>query len=192
MEFNKKNLAFAAALIVLIIAVGYNTANKKQNQDQNTAQNFDQQQAQSNTSSIASSANRATASAGQKSPSLAEQGVLPRGEPPVRPDGTVAGASTDSPFDPHKGLTFQQAMEIYRDGYRFQFVNCHGLPGHYVVTTKTRFMLDNRDGIQHDFKVASITFTIPAYDFLITGTKETGTHMITCDGGGAAELTVVE
>ena len=184
MKIKKINVVFAAALVVLIAAVAYNTKNKTPNTQLSVTPNSNGED---------QSLPPSTSSTLTQNGGLQGQGVLPRGEPPGRPEGgQVAGVRTDDPFDLHKGMTFQQAMDAFRDGYKFQFTSCHGMPGRYIVTTQTRFMLDNRDGTRHDFGIAGVTVTIPAYDFLITSIKDPGYYMITCDGGGAAELVVVQ
>lgn len=101
------------------------------------------------------------------------------GSPPPRPDA-------------HDGLTFEEAMKLFGlFGYRYQFVECHGMPGNFVMKQNTRFMLDNRDPVAHNFVVATQSFLIPGYDFAIALARDLGKYMITCDGGGAAGMEVV-
>ena len=87
-------------------------------------------------------------------------------------------------------LTYTKAMELYGNGFRFQFSDCHGNPGQMSIRQGVKFMLDNRDNKAHTIVIKSQTFRIPAYGFAIATAKELGTYNITCDGGGAAELNV--
>lgn len=116
--------------------------------------------------------------------------LLPRGAKPqtAQPD---TGTPPPRP-SAHDGLTFEEAMKLFGlFGYRYQFVNCRGTPGNFVMKNGTRFMLDNRDPAAHNIVVATQSFLIPGYDFVITYAKDLGKYMITCDGGGAASMEVV-
>jgi hypothetical protein len=117
--------------------------------------------------------------------------LLPRGPAP----DTNAAPQTNTPPprpDAHDGLTFEEAMNLFgMFGYRYQFVNCRGTPGNFIMKLGTRFMLDNRDPIEHNIVVATQNFLIPGYDFAIAYAKDLGKYMITCDGGGAASMEVV-
>ena len=90
---------------------------------------------------------------------------------------------------------YQVALKIYgTSGYRFQFADCHVAPlpsATLVVKSGMKFMLDNRDNAIHKIVIDSHTYTIGAYDFvLVAAPKNTGTYQVTCDGAGAAKLTV--
>ena len=95
------------------------------------------------------------------------------------------------PAPPPPSAKYQQALTVYgSSGYRFQFSDCHGYPGKLVIKQNQKLMLDNRDPGKHTIVVKSQTFKVAGYDFAIATAKDLGTYNITCDGGGAAELTV--
>ncbi len=88
---------------------------------------------------------------------------------------------------------YLDAIRMYKNvGYYFQFVDCHGLPGTLTLKKGKKFMLDNRDAKSHKIAiVGGQSFTIGAYNFAVaTAPSTAGTHYITCDGGGAASITV--
>ena len=88
---------------------------------------------------------------------------------------------------------YLDAIRVYKNvGYYFQFVDCHGSPGTLTLKKGKKFMLDNRDGEAHKIAVqGGQTFQVKAYDFAIaTAPSTVGIHYITCDGGGAASITV--
>jgi hypothetical protein len=85
---------------------------------------------------------------------------------------------------------YEAALEKYGKGLRIQFVECHSNPGKLVVKSGVAFMLDNREGNAHVFKVAGQTFNIPAWGYTITSIRAEGDHDLTCDGGGSAVITV--
>lgn len=88
---------------------------------------------------------------------------------------------------------YLDAIRVYKSvGYYFQFVDCHGSPGTLTLKKGKKFMLDNRDGEAHKIAIqGGQTFQVKAYDFAIaTAPSKTGLHYITCDGGGAASITV--
>ena len=115
--------------------------------------------------------------------------LLPRGDKP--PAALETGTPPPRP-DAHDGLTFEEAMKLFGlFGYRYQFVNCRGTPGNFIMKIGTRFMLDNRDPVEHNIGVASRNFLIPGYDFVVTYAQDLGKFMITCDGGGASSMEVV-
>lgn len=117
------------------------------------------------------------------------QELLPRGTPGERPQ--VKGAETSTNYN-HDGLTFEQAMKLYGlFGYRYQFVNCRGTPGNFIIKQGVKYMLDNRDPVTHEFQISAEKFVIPGYDFVINKAGDVGTRYITCDGGGASTVTVV-
>ncbi|TSC85084.1 MAG: hypothetical protein G01um101413_468 [Parcubacteria group bacterium Gr01-1014_13] len=89
--------------------------------------------------------------------------------------------------------SYLDAIKIYKNtGYYFQFVSCHGSPGTLTLKKGTKFMLDNRDPRAHKIAITGgQSFNIKAYGFAIATAPSTlGTHYITCDGGGAATITV--
>ncbi len=88
---------------------------------------------------------------------------------------------------------YLDAIRVYKNvGYYFQFVECHGAPGTLTLKKGKKFMLDNRDAKAHKLAVqGGQTFQVKAYDFAIaTAPSTVGIHYITCDGGGAASITV--
>lgn len=88
---------------------------------------------------------------------------------------------------------YLDALRIYKNtGYYFQFVDCHGAPGSLVLKKGKKFMLDNRDNQTRKIAVTGgQTFQVKAYDFAIATAPSTlGLHYITCDGGGAASISV--
>lgn len=104
---------------------------------------------------------------------------------------TTTPTSTPGATGSAANLSYNQALKIYgANGYRIQFSECHGNPGHLSIREGVKFMLDNRDNKAHTIKVKSRSFKLPAYGFAVISATETGTYNITCDGGGAAELNV--
>lgn len=88
---------------------------------------------------------------------------------------------------------YLDALKIYKtSGYYFQFVDCHGAPGSLVLKKGKKFMLDNRDNQTRKIAiVGGQSFNISAYNFAIaTAPSSLGVHYITCDGGGAAAISV--
>ncbi len=88
---------------------------------------------------------------------------------------------------------YLDAIRVYKSvGYYFQFVNCHGAPGSLVLKKGKKFMLDNRDNQTRKIAIqGGQTFQVKAYDFAIATAPSTiGLHYITCDGGGAAAISV--
>lgn len=88
---------------------------------------------------------------------------------------------------------YLDAIRIYKNpGYYFQFVDCHGAPGTLTMKKGKKFMLDNRDNKTRKIAIqGGESFKIGAYNFAIaTAPSKTGTYYITCDGGGAATISV--
>ena len=75
-------------------------------------------------------------------------------------------------------------------GSRFQFVACSGTPGRTVVKKGAVVMLDNRDEKARAIAVGSSAYKVPAQDYVLAIANEVGDLQITCDGGGAATLSV--
>jgi hypothetical protein len=115
--------------------------------------------------------------------------------PPINPaSGAPSSATAPAPAPTTttapKALTYQQALTAYA-GYRIQFVSCHGSPGTLNLTVGKKFMLDNRDAKSHLIDVGKVGYRLGADGFAIaTAPWTAGTYGITCDGGGAAQLTV--
>lgn len=99
-----------------------------------------------------------------------------------------------APADPLSATQrYLDAIRTYKNtGYYFQFVDCHGLPGSLTLKAGKKFMLDNRDGKSRKIAIqGGQSFTVSAYNFAVaTAPSKTGTHYITCDGGGAASILV--
>jgi hypothetical protein len=88
-------------------------------------------------------------------------------------------------------LTYDQAIKEYGvRGYRIQLSQCHGTPGRLAIKSGTAFMVDNREGVAHTVVLAKQTFKVPAWGFVIIYTQGKGKQVLTCDGGGAAEIDV--
>ncbi len=86
---------------------------------------------------------------------------------------------------------YLKAANIYKtSGYYFQFVNCHGTPGSLVIKKGAKFMMDNRDNKIRKIAVMGKTYSLNAYNYTIVTADKVGKHYITCDGGGAAQITV--
>ncbi len=82
--------------------------------------------------------------------------------------------------------TYQKAIETYQ--YRFQFLNCQGNPGKLTMKEFSKVMLDNRDANTHVFGFGGAKYTVKGYSFVIVTAPKVGTHFVTCDGGGAAQM----
>jgi hypothetical protein len=86
-------------------------------------------------------------------------------------------------------LNYGDAVNEYGDA-RFQFVGCHGTPGSLVAKKGTVIMLDNRDNEAHVIAMGKATYNLKALDYALAIASETGDLQITCDGGGAATISV--
>ncbi len=102
------------------------------------------------------------------------------------PADAVVGGQTEAASGnyPKFGLPYVES------GYRFQFADCHGTPGSLSVKRGKYFLLDNRDDEAHTIAVAGQSYRIGAYGAAVAAVWKTGTHQITCDGGGAASINV--
>jgi hypothetical protein len=58
------------------------------------------------------------------------------------------------------------------------------------IKKDTNFMLDNRDNKTHIFGIGKKTYTLNAYDFALVNVQKPGDYFITCDGGGAAKVSI--
>ena len=81
---------------------------------------------------------------------------------------------------------YQKAIESNQ--YRIQFSNCQGNPGKLTLKQSVKVMLDNRDATTHTFGFGGAKYTVKGYSFVIVNAPKAGTHYITCDGGGAAQM----
>lgn len=106
--------------------------------------------------------------------STAEIKTSPAQIPTTKPK--IAGSAT----------AYQKAVES--NSYRFQFSNCHGNPGTLTLKQGVKVMLDNRDAATHTFGFGGAKYTVKGYSFVIVTAPKAGTHYITCDGGGAAQM----
>lgn len=101
------------------------------------------------------------------------------------PDAVVGGeSSAPSGNYPRIGLPYIES------GYRFQFTHCSGTPGSLVVKAGKYFLLDNRDAQSHTFAVAGQSYSVGGYGAAVAAVWKLGKYQITCDGGGAASLTI--
>ncbi len=118
------------------------------------------------------------------------QPQVPANQPPTNatpPADVVIGGETESkPTAAYPA----KALPYIENGYRFQFSNCHGTPGNLVVKAGKYFLFDNRDAKPHTIGVAGQTYSVGAYGAAVAAVWKVGTYNITCDGGGAASLTV--
>ncbi|MBI5729310.1 MAG: hypothetical protein HY983_03680 [Candidatus Magasanikbacteria bacterium] len=87
-------------------------------------------------------------------------------------------------------LPYSQAVATYGQGARFQFVNCHAVPGSLTMKKGDKLMLDNRDATKHRVTVGAKAYTLGAYSYLVVTADPTGQHAITCDGGGVGVVNV--
>lgn len=86
---------------------------------------------------------------------------------------------------------YTAAINLYgTSGARFQFINCSGNPGTMTIKRGGKFMIDNRDDARHTITLAGQTYTLNAYDFATIQVQKAGDYNITCDGGGAARISV--
>ena len=110
---------------------------------------------------------------------------------PVSSDATSTTTTAPPPTPaPTKALTYEQALKTYA-GYRLQFVGCHGTPGTLNVTVGKKFMLDNRDKTSHTIVIGSTPYKLGGNGFaIVSAPTKPGPYNVTCDGGGAANLTV--
>lgn len=122
--------------------------------------------------------------------------AAPKSEQPAQPTETspmadvVIGGETEAAA-PAAGKTYPKAALPYiENGYRFQFSNCRGTPGSLVVKAGKYFLFDNRDAKSHTIAVAGQSYSVGAYGAAVAAVWKPGTYNITCDGGGAASLTV--
>lgn len=87
--------------------------------------------------------------------------------------------------------SYTDSLAIYgKSNARFQISNCSGRPGSFTIKKGTKFMVDNRDSVAHTFGIGTQTFKLGAYDYAIITVSKPGTHTITCDGGGAAQVVI--
>lgn len=86
---------------------------------------------------------------------------------------------------------YLKARSTYQtSGYYFQFLNCKGAPGILTAKKGTKLMLDNRDDKMRKIVFIGKLYNINAYGYAIVTADKLGKHYITCDGGGAAQITV--
>jgi len=86
---------------------------------------------------------------------------------------------------------YLKARKTYQtSGYYFQFLNCRGTPGILTVKKGAKLMLDNRDDKTRKIVFIGKLYNINAYGYVIVTADKLGKHYITCDGGGAAQITV--
>jgi len=110
--------------------------------------------------------------------------------PTDQTQATTTPSNTAAKSGSTSNLAYNEALKIYGTGYRIQFAECHGTPGQLAIRKGVKFMIDNRDNVNHTIVVKSQTFHLAAYGFAIVTATDLGVYNITCDGGGAAQLNV--
>lgn len=101
---------------------------------------------------------------------------------------TSTPANTAKTPAPAKKLSYGDAIKAYPE--RFQFAQCQGTPATISVKKGTPVMLDNRDAVSHNFKVAAQTFKIAGYNYSVFYTSVVGSFYVTCDGRRSVTLNV--
>ncbi len=87
--------------------------------------------------------------------------------------------------------TYMDALSTYgTKGLRFQFARCSGNPGSLNIKKGVKFMLDNRDSQAHKIGIGSQKYQLQGYDFAVVSITKVGSYIITCDGGGSAQVGV--
>jgi len=86
-------------------------------------------------------------------------------------------------------LNYGDAINRYGD-MRFQFVGCQGTPGSMVAKQGSVIMLDNRDDKARVVSMGGATYKLQPLGYALAIASETGNLQITCDGGGAATISV--
>ncbi len=121
-------------------------------------------------------------------PSVDQAAMQPADTSPMA--DVVIGGETEAAV-PVAGKSYPKtALPYIENGYRFQFSGCHGTPGSLVVKAGKYFLFDNRDAKSHTIAVAGQSYSVGAYGAAVAAVWKAGTYNITCDGGGAASLTV--
>lgn len=107
----------------------------------------------------------------------------------IEPGVTIIKTKTGTSTSATKSYT--DALNIYqKSGYRFQFVNCSGIPGTFNIKLGVKFMIDNRDDESHQIGIGTKKYNLAPYDFAVVTVQKIGTYNITCDGGGSAQINV--
>ncbi len=86
-------------------------------------------------------------------------------------------------------LNYGDAINKFGD-FRFQFVACSGTPGQMVAKQGSVIMLDNRDDKERVIVMGEAAYRIKALDYALAIASKVGNLQITCDGGGAATISV--
>jgi plastocyanin len=113
-----------------------------------------------------------------------------QGSSPVATATPTATPTPTATATPSSGATLSYAAAVKAYPYRIQFSSCHGTPGTLHVKVGSTVMLDNRDATAHTIKADTQTFRIAGYGYALLHTSAISSINITCDGGGAALLTV--
>lgn len=157
---NKYGLWIGAAILLALVGYAF------------TRQPVEEKQPETVIQPTESTTSTTTSTTTTSSPVVVEQ--KPTVTPTTKPK--IAGSAT----------AYQKAVETYQ--YRFQFVNCHGNPGTLTVKQGAKVMLDNRDAATHTYGFGGAKYTVKGYSFVIVAAPKAGTHYLTCDGGGAAQM----
>lgn len=103
----------------------------------------------------------------------------------------VTAAPAVSPTQPAAAtVPYSQAVALYGQGARLQFINCHSMPTSLTLKKGLKLMLDNRDGQKHSVKVGAQAYTLGAYGYLVVTANSVGNNIVTCDGGGVGLVAV--
>ncbi len=89
-----------------------------------------------------------------------------------------------------KAMTYEEALEKYRENGLMQFVDCHATPGTFTFKKGRTFMIDNRDNKTRTIVVQGVTYRLAAYKYAFVTPNKVGESFITCDGGGSATLRI--
>lgn len=115
----------------------------------------------------------------------------PETTPPASVD-VVSKTRVPRPLTP--SARYQQAITTYGDQGNRHIIQldetCHGVPGTLLIKQGLNFMIDNRSELEISVRYEDQSFNILPWDFRIVTTQIPGKHFITCEGGGAAEVTV--
>ncbi len=88
-------------------------------------------------------------------------------------------------------VTYQSVIIAEPSVFRFQLSRCSAIPGELTVPRMQPLYLDNRDGVARTIAVADRLIPIDPYGFVAVQISEPGKYVMTCDGGGAGQITVL-
>lgn len=140
----------------------------------------------------------------QTSPSDATQNSAPTASSTPSVVTSTPPAGTAVPAAPIRGArsskgpagtaarSYIDSLNHYRSlGAYLQLLSCHGNPGRISMKRQVQFMVDNQDVQAHVVGVGSISYRLAARGFaIVSAPDKAGEYYVTCDGGGAALLSV--